>query len=120
MTASFISLLVLCGITLTVIFDAIVRIGVATAVDAAGAPKDEEAEVNPYIVCGFAIGGLILDCSTFAAFHFWGKKQQQKDLQRQELDDGVRSTSSANGGGKSEAEAGSDGAGSRIPRCGHV
>eukprot|EP01050_Picozoa_sp_SAG11_P001116 SAG11_NODE_46_length_20454_cov_11.499386_9_plen_485_part_00 len=87
MAASFVSLTVLCAITLTVIFDALARIhqpvelavslgpgGIynISAVDAAAMEEAEEAEVDPYIVCGFALAGLLLDCSTFAAFRYWG------------------------------------------------
>eukprot|EP01051_Picozoa_sp_SAG22_P018940 SAG22_NODE_3342_length_1768_cov_2.124026_1_plen_453_part_10 len=94
LAASFVSLLVLVAVSLTVVFDAAGRIEASMLLDdstlnmtalAAGeyddiAPEiaaaelaEEEEEVDPYIVCGFAVAGLVLDCSTMAAFHFWGK-----------------------------------------------
>jgi hypothetical protein len=30
-------------------------------------------EVNAYVVFVFAVGGLVLDCTTFAAFYAWGQ-----------------------------------------------
>eukprot|EP01052_Picozoa_sp_SAG31_P025201 SAG31_NODE_2196_length_6219_cov_1.796569_2_plen_417_part_00 len=94
LVASFVSLLVLVGVSLTVVVDAVGRIEATMLLEdanlnmtavAAGDFSDMDPEVaaaeqaaeteavDPVIVCGFAVAGLVLDCSVFAAFRFWGK-----------------------------------------------
>ena len=100
--ASAASLLVLGGVTVAVVVDAQERLRTEAlwqAAQQAGLlPRDGDGagegveEVGPYIVFAFAVAGLVLDCTTFAAFHVWGRSPQRSV--------GSPSRSSGNGPGK--------------------
>ena len=100
--ASAASLLVLGGVTVAVVVDAQERLRTEAlwqAAQQAGLlPRDGDGagegveEVDPYIVFAFAVAGLVLDCTTFAAFHVWGRSPQRSV--------GSPSRSSGNGPGK--------------------
>merc|ERR1719330_1797732 len=64
LVASGLSLCVLLAITIWVSVEALTRLI---------NPNDgEDEDVNEYIVFGFALGGLLFDLSSFAAFYFFG------------------------------------------------
>eukprot|EP01045_Picozoa_sp_COSAG04_P006675 COSAG04_NODE_333_length_16525_cov_32.050527_3_plen_246_part_00 len=102
--ASAASLLVLGGVTVAVVVDAEERLRTEAlwqAAQQAGLlPRDGDGdgagegveEVDPYIVFAFAVAGLVLDCTTFAAFHVWGRSPQRSV--------GSPSRSSGSGAGK--------------------